>query len=103
MGGTRAWNDWYHVNGNTYGTWVRGDGRGWRARHHREHVDGDYKNPPPRGKYERLRAHSERLMERAGREVVRLSSKAQALACEVMVESLLVHGVELIALSVDDH
>jgi hypothetical protein len=43
----KAWNDWYHVVVHVYGSWLRGDPRGWRARHHREHVDGDYKNPPP--------------------------------------------------------
>ena len=39
-----AWNHWYHCTAHTYGTWLRGDPRGWRARHHREHVDGDYRN-----------------------------------------------------------
>ena len=39
------WNDWYHCTTHTYGSWLRGDRRGWRARHHREHVQGDYKNP----------------------------------------------------------
>ena len=42
-----AWNNWYHVNGNTYGTWLPGDPRGWRERGHKKHVAGDYKNPPP--------------------------------------------------------
>lgn len=45
----RAWNAWYHVLTNTYGTWLRGDRRGWRERHHRKHVEGDYKNPPKPG------------------------------------------------------
>ena len=36
---TSAWNGWYHVTGGTYGTWLRGDGRGWRDRKHRTHVD----------------------------------------------------------------
>ena len=44
-----AWNNWYHVNGNTYGTWLPGDPRGWRERGHKKHVDGDYKSPPPAG------------------------------------------------------
>src|SRR4029079_6566514 len=43
------WNAWYHVTNHVCGSWVRGDPRGWRSRHHREHVDGDYKNPPPTG------------------------------------------------------
>jgi hypothetical protein len=42
---------WYHVILTTYGAWLDGDARGFRTRHHREHVEGDYKNPPPPGKY----------------------------------------------------
>lgn len=45
---------WYHVILTTYGSWLPGDARGFRTRHHREHVEGDYKNPPPSGKYEAL-------------------------------------------------
>ena len=58
------WNDWYHTTAHTYGTWLRGDARGWRARHHREHVDGDYRNPPPKGKYDALYQYSKSLMKR---------------------------------------
>lgn len=42
---------WFHVTTHTYGAWLYGDARGFRTRHHREHVEGDYKNPPPPGKY----------------------------------------------------
>ncbi|MCH7990537.1 MAG: hypothetical protein IID46_15455, partial [Planctomycetes bacterium] len=31
----------------TYGSWLYGDERGFRTRHHREHIEGDYKKPPP--------------------------------------------------------
>jgi len=44
---------WFHVIISTYGSWLYGDPRGYRTRHHREHVDGDYKSPPPPGLYER--------------------------------------------------
>jgi hypothetical protein len=60
----QPWNDWYHINIHAYGTWLRGDPRGWRARNHREHVDGDYKNPPPPGKYDALYRYSKWLMKR---------------------------------------
>jgi len=43
---------WHHIVLTTYGAWLYGDARGFRTRHHREHVDGDYKNPPPRGLYD---------------------------------------------------
>jgi hypothetical protein len=32
--------------GHTYGTWLPGDPKGFRTRHHREHIEGDYKKPP---------------------------------------------------------
>jgi hypothetical protein len=47
------WNsrEWRHCILSTYGSWLYGDSRGFRTRHHREHVDGDYKNPPHAGRY----------------------------------------------------
>jgi hypothetical protein len=42
---------WFHVVISTYGSWLQGDPRGFRTRHHREHVEGDYKNPPPPGSF----------------------------------------------------
>jgi hypothetical protein len=65
----QPWNHWYHCTLHTYGTWLRGDPRGWRARHHREHVDGDYRNPPPKGRYDSLHAYSKSLMKRDAVEI----------------------------------
>ncbi len=48
----------YHVTWSTYGSWLPGDPRGFRTRGHRLHVDGDYRNPPPKGKYTGLHAHA---------------------------------------------
>jgi hypothetical protein len=42
---------WIHFVETVYGAWLYGDTRGFRTRHHREHVEGDYKNPPPTEKY----------------------------------------------------
>src|SRR5438874_5449900 len=58
------WNAWYHCTLHTYGTWLRGDPRGWRSRRHREHVDGDYKHRPPKGEYDAQFKHSKSLMKR---------------------------------------
>ena len=41
-----AWNNWYHCVGSTYGSWLRGDPRGFSTFRHREHVEGDYRSPP---------------------------------------------------------
>lgn len=95
-----AWNGWWHVNGDTYGTWLRGDSRGWRARHHREHVEGDHKNPPPEGKYEYQERLSRRLMKRP---VVHLSKQAMRVACGEIAASLQRHDIEVIGVCVDYH
>ncbi|MBI1345699.1 hypothetical protein GC163_05360 [bacterium] len=43
---------WFHIIISTYGSWLPGDPRGFRTRHHREHVEGDYRNPPADGIYD---------------------------------------------------
>jgi REP element-mobilizing transposase RayT len=45
-----------------YGNWLPGDPRGFRTTKHREHVEGDYKSPPPEGKYDALHAASKESM-----------------------------------------
>jgi hypothetical protein len=91
------WNNWFHCCGSTYGAWLRGDPRGWRARHHREHVDGDYKNPPPKGKYDKLYQYSKKLMKRKR---IELTPEQREIACRLMVEALQFHNVQLIDLCV---
>jgi hypothetical protein len=53
---------WYHCISTTYGAWLPGDPRGYRTRRHREHVDGDYNNPPPTGAHEAKLQRSQRLL-----------------------------------------
>lgn len=88
----KPWDDWYHVMGNTYGTWVRGDPRGWRSRHHREHVEGDYKSPPPEGAYDEEYRRSMAGMK--GRPVV-FTIEQRGLACRWMGEALLFYKAEV--------
>ena len=95
---SKAWNGWYHVNGNTYGTWLRGDPRGWRTRRHREHVDGDYKHPPAQGTFEAIYERSKSLMTRRA---VYLNRTQRQVAGQAMVERLVALGVELLTLSQD--
>ena len=94
------WNDWYHVTANTFGTWLRGDPRGWRARHHREHVDGDYTNPPPKGTYDKLHEYSKRLMKR---DPVRIRKELRQIVVDEMVARLRQEGLEVIVASFDHH
>jgi len=91
------WNDWFHCSGHTYGSWLRGDPRGWRARNHREHVEGDYRNPPRKGSFERLHDRSKELMRR---EAVLLAPQVQEIVCVEMVESLKRHDIEVVAAAV---
>ncbi len=96
--GIQPWNDWYHVMCHTYGTWLPGDPRGFRTRHHREHVEGDYKNPPTPGQYERLLERSKQLMKR---EPVFLTVEQRRRAVDMIAESLLKRDIELLIAAVD--
>jgi len=91
-----AWNGWYHVTGGTYGTWLPGDPRGWRARGHKEHVDGDYKAPPPRGRYAAFHSASRGRMKH---DAVILPPDARVIGGQAMVEMLLHLGAEVLAFS----
>jgi len=93
----KPWEQWYHVMGNTYGTWVYGDPKGWHTRHHREHVEGDYKSPPPEGVYREKFARSKALMTRPA---VILTREQRVLACRVMGEGLVFYNAEVAALCV---
>src|SRR5262245_36991735 len=53
---------WFHVVISTYGSWLQGDPRGFPSRHHREHVEGDYKNPPPPGSFANYRRQNLRSL-----------------------------------------
>jgi hypothetical protein len=84
---------WFHLILTTYGSWLYGDHRGFRTRHHREHVEGDYKNPPPPGLYEAREERSRRSLKQppvvlapASREVVgrALKERLQGLGALVV-------------------
>src|SRR5689334_1278780 len=84
--------------GNTYGTWLPGNPKGFRTRHHREHVDGDYKAPPPEGRYDERLQKSKDLMKRPP---VYLTPRQRTRAVEEFVRSLQKRHIELIAVSID--
>jgi REP element-mobilizing transposase RayT len=94
----QPWNNWYHITIHVYGSWLRGDPRGWRARHHREHVDGDYKNPPPKGKYDNLYELSKALMKR---EPVKIARELRQFIANAIAEKLRQDGIEVLIVSVD--
>jgi REP element-mobilizing transposase RayT len=92
-----GWNKWYHVNGNTYGTWLPGDPRGWRSVKHKRHVEGDYRNPPPPGTDAGLHAHAKKLLVQPP---VFLTQQQRELAGHSLVDMLFDQRVEVIAASV---
>jgi hypothetical protein len=94
----KAWEHWYHVTEHVYGSWLRGDARGWRARHHREHVIGDYKNPPPPGMYTKLYEYSKSLMKR---DPVWVANELRQFVVDAVVEKLVEKGIEVRVASMD--
>lgn len=93
-----AWNSWYHVTGNTYGTWVRGDRRGWREWKHHEHVEGDYKHPPP---IEECEPAYEQSLRRMKYRPVHLNHNQRRIAGQGIIEKLVELDIEIITVSVD--
>ena len=95
---SKPWGDWYHIMGHTDGTWLPGDPKGFRTRHHREHVDGDYKHPPPKGKYDNLWKRSKELMKR---DPVYLTPQQRERAVQEFVRAFKKWGSELRIISID--
>ena len=93
-----GWNGWYHCMSNTYGTWLPGDPRGFRTRKHREHVEGDYKKPPPELKYDSRHDQAKRSLKR---DPVILSPDARRACVDALVHAWVdIHSVEVLAVSV---
>ena len=93
-----AFNGWYHCMSNTYGTWLPGDPRGFRTRKHREHIEGDYKCPPPKGKYENQHDRAKRLLKR---DPVILIPRARPIVVDAIRHAMIeVHQIELLAIAV---
>jgi hypothetical protein len=82
---------------STYGVWLRGDPRGWRTRHHREHVNGDYKHPPRAGTWESTYKRSLHLMTQAGRTPITLAEPDRQLVIAKIVEALQHHHIQVLA------
>ncbi len=92
-----AWRNWYHAVGSTYGTWLRGDPRGFRTYRHRQHVEGDYRTPPPPGVYAALFEQSKKTLKHPP---TTLNPRQRRLVCTAMAERLQDNEVELVALAI---
>lgn len=95
------WNDWYHITGNTYGSWLPGDIRTWVTRHHRTHID-QFETPSPilpSGETP-LALQSRRAMKRAP---VSLTPPARELARDTLIAALRFHSIQVAILAVTEH
>src|SRR5947208_4459525 len=88
---------WYHLLATTYGAWLYGDARGFRTRHHREHVEGDYQNPPPVGKYA---ARERRSRDSLRRQKVNIPEELRPIVGRALLEKLQAFDAQVVCLSV---
>jgi hypothetical protein len=88
---------WIHFISTTYGAWLYGDPRGFRTRHHREHVDGDYKSPPPKGSYAR---QYKRSVESLKQPAVRLAKAWRPIVGEAIRDKLVERGAFVVCIAV---
>lgn len=83
---------------STYGAWLPGDPRGFRTRGHREHVEGDYRSPPPQGRDTELWERSKGLLK--GPPVI-LCAAARVSALALVRQALVsIHQLDVLAISV---
>jgi hypothetical protein len=87
---------WFHITAHTYGAWLHGDSKSFRMRHHREHIVGDYKNPPPPGMYDQKLARSRALLKQ---EPVRLEPKWWPIVGAAVKDKLIELGTQLLVVS----
>jgi hypothetical protein len=91
------WNNWFHCICSTYGSWLPGDPRGFRTWQHRQHVDGDYRRPPPKGKHDDVLKRSRAQMKRPR---VLLSPAQRESICRATADRLVEYDIEFIDLCV---
>lgn len=88
---------WFHLILTCYGNWLPGDPRGFRTRHHKQHIEGDYKNPPPKGLYEELHRSSKKSMMQTK---VVLSSGHQIMVGDAFLETFKFLNTSVLAIAV---
>jgi SAM-dependent methyltransferase len=88
---------WHHVTFHTYGAWLDGGDRSFRTRHHREHIEGDYKSPPPEGQHAWRKERSERQLKQPP---VSIPQALRQPIGELLRDRLTALGVEILCISV---
>ena len=83
--------------GNTHGTWLPGDPRGFRTWRDHRHIEGDYRNPPPKGTYDQTFGAAQLAMKRPP---VRLSAAQRPVVLEELLTSFRKWRVDVAVISV---
>ncbi len=91
---------WFHVTLGTYGSWLPGDPRGFRTRRHRLHVDGDYKTPPPQGKFDAI---LERSREQMKYDETLIATNGRPVVCNALRQNLEKQGSTVACLAIGGH
>lgn len=92
---------WRHFGFSTYGTWIRGDERGFRDHDGRIYSSGNYKCPPPREEHAPLRRW---VLKHMHKPPVILAPALKIKCGQVLANKLRSQGVELLILAVlHDH
>ena len=88
---------WRHVIINTKCTWLHGSPKGFRSRNPEIRSSGDYKNPPPKGEYEKLYKYFKKV---AGPEV-HIPMECLATMGQAMLQYLREQGYPVLAIAVN--
>jgi len=92
------WSDWVHAICNTRGSWLPGDPRGFRSRHHRIHNSGDYRTPPPAGEHHGLY----RSAQSRAAPMIRLSQQEQVIVANAFAAKLTAMDLMPSTLAIDE-
>ncbi|MEM9252591.1 MAG: hypothetical protein AAGB29_09615 [Planctomycetota bacterium] len=86
---------WRHVTFSTLGTWLPGDPRGFRTRHHKLHSSGDHRNPPPADEHSGLH----RWTQQRAASAITFNPTQRQIALDAMTEKTSQHHALAIAVS----
>ncbi len=88
----------YHVEFNTFGTWLPGDPRGFRDHDHRIHSSGDYRHPPPPWEHQALHRSVRAKLHKSPVELApaQRESAGQCLREAIQSQGLQIHVIAVI-------
>ena len=92
---------WFHVVISTYNSWLPGDPRGFRTRHHRIHSSGDYHKPPPAGEHHGLYLYSQSLVGRTA--AIEIPPPVRATIGQALIATLARRELRILAVAVGGH